>query len=89
MQTVTVKLSSQGQLIIPQSIREELHWDEGIELTLVPVGNGIMLQTPPKPGKRNLADLKGMLHYDGPPVSLETLCKPVELTEEQSKEYRP
>ena len=31
MQTVTVKLSSQGQLIIPQSIREELHWDEGIE----------------------------------------------------------
>ena len=89
MQTVTVKLSSQGQLIIPQSIRDELHWDEGIELTLVPVGNGIMLQTQPKPGKRNLADLKGMLHYDGPPVSLETLCKPVELTEEESKEYRP
>ena len=75
MQTVTIKLSSQGQLIIPQSIREELHWDEGIELTLVPVGNGIMLQTPPNPGKRNLADLKGMLHYEGPPVSLEMLCK--------------
>jgi len=88
MQPVTIKLSSQGQLIIPKSIREELHWDEETELTLVPVGNGVMLQTPPKPGKRNLADLKGMLHYEGPPISIDTLCKPVELTEEESEEYK-
>lgn len=88
MQPVTIKLSSKGQLVIPKSIREELHWDEGIELTLVPVDNGLMLQTPNKAGKRNLADLQGMLHYEGPPISLQTLCKPVELTEEESEEYR-
>ncbi|CAG0987700.1 hypothetical protein ANRL3_02554 [Anaerolineae bacterium] len=88
MQPVTIKLSSQGQLVIPKSIREELHWDEGVELTLVPVDNGLMLQMPKKAGKRNLADLQGMLHYEGPPISLETLCKPVELTEEECKKYQ-
>lgn len=88
MQPVTIKLSSKGQLVIPDFIREELHWDEEIELTLVPVGDGLMLQAPTKMGKRNLADLQGMLHYEGPPIPLETLCKPVELTKEESEEYR-
>ena len=34
-------------------------------------------------GKRNLADLRGMLKYDGPPISIEELCKPVELRPEE------
>jgi len=88
MQAVTIKLSSQGQLVIPEAIREKLHWDQEMELTLVPVGDGVMLQRPPEPGKRNLADLRGMLHYEGPPIPLDTLCKPVELTDEESEAYR-
>jgi bifunctional DNA-binding transcriptional regulator/antitoxin component of YhaV-PrlF toxin-antitoxin module len=88
MQAVTIKLSSQGQLVIPEAIREQLHWDQEMDLTLVPVGDGVLLQRPPEPGKRNLADLRGMLHYEGPPIPLDTLCKPVELTDEESEAYR-
>ncbi len=29
-----------------------------------------------------------MLKYDGPAISTEELCKPVELTEEECREYR-
>lgn len=35
MQATTVKISGQGQVIIPKSIFDSLHWTDGMELTLV------------------------------------------------------
>ncbi len=81
MTVVTTKLSSKGQLLIPRKLREQLHWEAGIELTLVPTGRGIFLQPSAKKAKHNLADLRGMLKYEGPPISLEKLCKPIDLGE--------
>ena len=49
--TETIKLSSKGQVVIPKAIREQLHWEAGIELTAIPAGDGIMLQPKPKKGK--------------------------------------
>jgi AbrB family looped-hinge helix DNA binding protein len=88
MSTATITLSSKGQVVIPKEIRDELRWEAGTELTMVSNASGITLKAKPKRKGRNLADLIGMLKYDGPPLSTEELCKPVELTEEECREYR-
>jgi AbrB family looped-hinge helix DNA binding protein len=36
-----VKLSSKGQIVIPKTIRDSLHWDTGVELTLVASESGV------------------------------------------------
>ena len=89
MTALTAKLSNNGQLLIPKELREQLDWEAGTELTLVPTGRGIFLQPSVKKVKHNLADLRGMLKYDGPPISLEELCKPVDLGEANRGEDNP
>lgn len=44
----TTKLSSQGQVIIPKSLRDAHHWEAGIELIAIDMGDGILLK-PKKP----------------------------------------
>lgn len=88
MSMATITLSSKGQVVIPKEIRDELHWEAGAELELISTPTGITLRSRSPKGKLNLADLRGILYYDGPPISTEDLCKPVELTEEECREYR-
>lgn len=77
----TVRLSSKGQLVIPRAIREQLHWEPGMELTVVPAGRGIMIQPKPRKGKHRLEDLIGFLNYEGPPISDEALFASVDYEE--------
>ncbi|WGS88121.1 AbrB/MazE/SpoVT family DNA-binding domain-containing protein [Methylomonas sp. MED-D] len=86
MSTATITLSSKGQVVIPKEIRDELHWEAGTELTLVSNASGVTLKAAPKKTGRNLADLIGMLKHDGPPLSTEALCQPVDLNEEDSSD---
>ncbi|QXP84418.1 AbrB/MazE/SpoVT family DNA-binding domain-containing protein [Methylococcus sp. ANG] len=88
MSIATTTLSSKGQVVIPKEIRDELHWEAGTELTLISSASGVTLKAVPKKTGRNLADLIGMLKHDGPPLSTEELCKPVELTDEECQEYK-
>ncbi len=82
MSTATVTLSTKGQVVIPKDIRDALHWEAGTELAVIPAGNGVMLKLKRKKGPHTLADLIGFLQYDGPPISTEELCRPVDLNEE-------
>ena len=84
MSTATITLSSKGQVVIPKEIRDELHWEAGTELTLVSNASGVTLKAVPKKTGRNLADLIGMLKHDGPALSTEALCLPVDLNEDDS-----
>lgn len=88
MSVATITLSSKGQLVIPKEVRDELHWKAGTELTLISSASGVTLKALPKKTGRNLADLIGMLKHDGTPLSTEELCKPVELTDEECREYK-
>mgnify|MGYP000980203559 FL=1 len=88
MSSTTITLSSKGRVVIPKEIRDELHWEAGTELTLISSASGVTLKASPRKSGRNLADLIGMLKHDGPPLSTEALCKPVELSEEDCREYR-
>lgn len=84
MMAATVRLSSKGQIIIPQEVRDSLHWGVGVELTLVATENGVMLQTKPSQQQKLPAKpLRGFLQHKGEPVATETLCKPVEYTDDR------
>ncbi|WP_221053248.1 AbrB/MazE/SpoVT family DNA-binding domain-containing protein [Methylomonas koyamae] len=84
--TATITLSSKGQVVIPKEIRDELHWEAGTELTLIANASGVTLKAVEKKSGRNLADLIGMLKHDGPPLSTDALCKPVELNAEDGSD---
>lgn len=91
MSTATITLSSKGQVVIPKEIRDELHWEAGDQLMLVSNASGITLKSIPKKTGRNLADLIGMLKHEGPPLSTDELCKPVDYSadwEESEKRSR-
>ena len=84
MMAATVRLSSKGQIVIPKEVRDSLHWDEGVELTLVTTEHGVILQSKPKQQQRLSAkSLRGFLQYTGAPVPTEILCKSVEYTNDR------
>ncbi|MCK9991225.1 MAG: hypothetical protein RugAbin2_02239 [Rugosibacter sp.] len=78
MSTTTITLSSKGQVVIPKEIRDELHWRAGTQITLVSSASGVMLKTVPQKTGRKFEDLIGMLKHQGPPLSTEALCAPVD-----------
>ena len=80
MSVANITLSSKGQLVIPKEIRDELKWDAGTELSLVSSASGVTLKAVTKKTGRNLADLIGMLKHKGPPIPIDELCKPVDVS---------
>lgn len=91
MTIATITLSSKGQVVIPKEIRDQLHWETGLELTIETTESGVLLKTKPAGKKLRLEDLRGFLKYDGPPISTEELCKPVDYSsdwEESEKRSR-
>jgi AbrB family looped-hinge helix DNA binding protein len=82
MSIATVTLSSKGQVVIPKEIRDELQWAAGTQLTLFAGPSGVTLKAARGKTGRNLADLIGLLKHDGPPLSTEDLCKPVDYHED-------
>lgn len=78
MPIATITLSSKGQVVIPKEIRDQLHWEAGLELTIETTEHGVLLKSSVKDKHLRLEDLRGFLKYDGPPISIDELCKPVE-----------
>ena len=73
-----VKLSSEGQIIIPKEIRDSLEWEEGMELSLVATKGTLMLQTKSKKKQQGIQALRGMLQDKNISLSTEELCQPVD-----------
>jgi AbrB family looped-hinge helix DNA binding protein len=78
MTIATITLSSKGQVVIPKEIRDELHWEAGAQLALVSSASGVTIKAMPQKAGRRLEDLIGMLKHDGPPLSTDDFCKPVD-----------
>ncbi|WP_295435619.1 AbrB/MazE/SpoVT family DNA-binding domain-containing protein [uncultured Thiodictyon sp.] len=79
MSSVTVTLSSRGQVEIPEHIRAELHWQTGRELILETTPAGLLLKPRPANKALRLEDLRGFLKHAGPPLSTDALCAPVDI----------
>jgi AbrB family looped-hinge helix DNA binding protein len=66
-------LSSEGQVVIPQALRDIHQWAAGQELIVIDVGDGILLK-PKKPFQETtLNQVAGCLNYQGNPKSLDEL----------------
>ena len=64
------RISSKGQLVIPQAIREARGMTEGVEVEVVEVPGGVLLQLAGGPKASTLDALVGCTGYRGPPKSL-------------------
>ena len=45
----TAKMSSKGQLVVPEAFRKRYGWQKGMTLILIGVKGGVFLQTLPQP----------------------------------------
>lgn len=69
----TTRLSSKGQIIIPQTIREAHQWEPGVEFAVIDTDQGIYL-APISPFKSaTVEDVLGITAYKGPKKSLEEM----------------
>ena len=71
----TTKLSSKGQVIIPKILRSRYKWEIGQELTVIDIGDGILLKSSRPFKETNLAEVAGVLKYSGKSVSLNEMEK--------------
>jgi len=61
----TTRLSSKGQIILPQAIRIAHHWDAGVEFEVKDTKDGILL-IPIKPFKPTTTkEVLGCMNYKG------------------------
>ncbi len=65
-----VKLSTKGQLVIPQAVRERHGWDAGTLLLLEDQPDRIVVRGAPEGPETTLEDLVGCTGYQGPRCSL-------------------
>lgn len=75
IQMKTTRLSSKGQIIIPQSIRMSYKWESGLEFAVIEIDNGILL-TPIKPFKStSIKDVLGCTGYKGSKKTIKDMEK--------------
>lgn len=63
----TTKLSTKGQVIIPRAFRVAKQWEAGQELTVIEVGDGILLRPKAPFEPSTLDEVAGCLTRAAPP----------------------
>ncbi|MBX9254475.1 AbrB/MazE/SpoVT family DNA-binding domain-containing protein [Desmonostoc muscorum CCALA 125] len=77
------KLSPQGQVIIPQSLREAHQWEVGQEF-IIDMGDGIILKPKKLFTETKLDDVAGCLKYQGKAKTIEDMDNPISQGIEES-----
>ncbi|AFZ59435.1 AbrB/MazE/SpoVT family DNA-binding domain-containing protein [Anabaena cylindrica FACHB-243] len=67
------KLYPQGQIVLPESLREAYHWNVGQEFVIIDMGDGILLKPKNPFSVTKLDDVAGCLKYHGEPATLEDM----------------
>lgn len=67
------RLSSEGQIIIPQSLCAARQWEAGQELIAIDVGDGILLKSKKPFSSTTIEQVAGCLKYNGQPKSLDEI----------------
>ena len=69
----TTRLSSKGQIIIPQAIRMAHHWDAGIEFQVIDTKDGIFLTPISQFKSTRVKEVLGCMNYKGKKKSLKDM----------------
>ena len=59
----TTRVSEQGQVLVPQAMREAYGWEAGQELLLIDTGDGILLKPKKTFAEAALSDVAGCLKF--------------------------
>ena len=78
------KLSTQGQITIPQVLRDQYHWQDGQELIIINLGDGILLKPKKTFPETKLDAAAGCLNYKGKAKTIEEMKQAVAQGIEQS-----
>jgi AbrB family looped-hinge helix DNA binding protein len=70
---VKTRVSSKGQVVLPQPIRTALGLVAGSELEVVVDGDQVILRRPSRFRRVTLEEAVGCAGYDGPPRSVEEM----------------
>ncbi|TCO81762.1 AbrB family transcriptional regulator [Plasticicumulans lactativorans] len=82
---LVTRLSSKGQLVIPQTVRERLGWSAGLELEIEVAEQGVTIRPHRAPARHGIDRLRGSIRYAGPPLSDAELQAPVTLDEAEDR----
>ena len=69
----TTTVSTKGQVILPKAVRERRKWAAGTRLTVEETPDGVLLKRAPVFKPTRPEDVFGMLHYSGPPKTIEEM----------------
>lgn len=69
----TTRVSSKGQIVLPQSVREKRKWSAGTELIVEDTRDGVLLRSAKPFTTTKFEDVYGCLQYKGKPKSLEEM----------------
>ncbi len=69
------KLSVKGQVVIPKDVRDALHWEVGVPLSVTRTGDAVILRPTRAKRKRiSYAEFRRQVpKYEGPPVSIDNM----------------
>ena len=70
---MTTTLSTKGQLILPQSVRNARDWGPGTRLTVEDTPEGVLLRPASVFASTQPVEVFGSLRYAGPPKSVEDM----------------
>ena len=76
--SVTTIVSKKGQVILPKAIRERWKWAAGTRLLVEETPDGVLLKPTPLFKPTRPEDVFGMLHYSGPPKTIEEMDAGIE-----------
>jgi AbrB family looped-hinge helix DNA binding protein len=69
----TTRLSSKGQIIIPQAIRDAHHWQPGLNFTVMEMEEGILLKPVKAFKASSIQDVVGCTGYKGKKKTLDEM----------------
>ena len=76
-------VSSKGQIVIPKEVRTRMHLNKGDRVEFLLEADGVVRL---RPMTRDIRSLRGILKWEGPPVSLEDMDRAIE--EAVAERYR-
>jgi AbrB family looped-hinge helix DNA binding protein len=70
---LTTIVSTKGQVILPKVIRDRRHWASGTKLVVEDTDDGVLLRPVPLFKATSIAQVAGMLAYQGKAKSIEEM----------------
>jgi AbrB family looped-hinge helix DNA binding protein len=69
----TTVVSTKGQVILPKAVRDHHKWSPGTRLIVDETPEGVLLRAEPLFPATTIAEVRGSLKYDGPPLTIEQM----------------